>query len=265
LLQSLGWEVFGSDPREEAIGRFPGEPLGAAGDQPLNLIVICVPTPGEQGGLSVAALERALAFASTLAAASNVSPVLAIRSTLMPGTMETVVAPALTAVRERLAAVCYWPCFARERQAGADEIDPWAVVIGTDADAPVRQLFGDWFAQLTCPVSMVDWRTAELAKASANAFNALKISFFNAVGDWSAAAGVDGQQVADLVALAAEAVWNPSYGTRVGPPFGGACLPKDLDALIGWLRQSGHPHDELLAAVRAVNASPLRQSLKPLA
>ncbi len=85
-----------------------------------------------------------------------------------------------------------------------------------------------------------------------NCYNAAKISFFNEIHGIAAAIGVDGDEIARVVVESAEAQYNPSYGTRGGYAFGGACLPKDLDGLIGF-STSNAIDVPLLEAVRQVN------------
>jgi UDPglucose 6-dehydrogenase len=150
---------------------------------------------------------------------------------------------------------CYWPSFARERIAREDELNPRLAVFGTDGREQTEALMRRCVPRHGCPVHVVGFEEAELAKHSANLFNALKISYFNAVDEWARALGGRGQPVADIVAAAAEGSWNPAYGIRVGTPFGGACLPKDLEGLLQELRRRGLPHVALVEAIGDVNAA----------
>lgn len=261
LLARNGFRVFGDDVRPEALDGFPGERFDRAeAGIPLSLVVVSVPTPVRDGRMSSEELRSGLGRAVKAAEASSTAPLVAIRSTLMPGMLAEFVraGPGSLSALKR-GGLCYWPSFARERQATADELEPPVVVFGTDDMARVHSVLGGWLASLTCTVRFLSFEEAELAKAGANAFNALKISYFNAVSDWAAIFGADGQAVASAVAEAAEGVRNPAYGTGVGPAFGGACLPKDLEALISRLEEAGAPHSALLGAVQEINRSPLRQ------
>lgn len=261
LLRGTGFEVSGEDPRPAALAGFPGRVLND-GDSDWDLIVIAVPTATVDGVTDTGPLLSAVRKAVSLANASRRPPLIAVRSTIMPGTMACLVAPALTGVQ---ASLCYWPSFARERCAIADELAPRIVVLGTNDRDSVPSILGGWLGKLSCSVRLVTWEQAELAKVGANAFNALKISYFNALADWSREFGAAGQEVASIVALAAEGAWNPEYGTRVGPAFGGACLPKDLDAFRASLAAVDAPHIPLLEVVREVNNHPLRAPQAELA
>jgi UDP-glucose 6-dehydrogenase len=151
--------------------------------------------------------------------------------------------------------LAYRPSFARERCALGDEQAPHAVIFGYDGGVATRAALEPSVATLGVPARWVGFREAEMAKYGANLFNALKISYFNALGAW-AGEGADGRVVAELAAAASEANWNPGYGFRsVGKPFGGLCLPKDLEAFITHLAETGSPHSSLLEAVREVNES----------
>ena len=90
-----------------------------------------------------------------------------------------------------------------------------------------------------CPVYRVPIREAEFQKYAHNLTNALKISFFNELRRVAVAIGVDAERVFALVAQSSEAMWNAEYGTHDLGPYGGACLPKDLEAFLLWADREG--------------------------
>src|SRR5258706_147252 len=81
-----------------------------------------------------------------------------------------------------------------------------------------------------------DLGTAELAKVSANAFLATKISFINAMADLCEAAGADVVTLAEVLGYDARIA---SGGLAAGLGFGGGCLPKDLRALLARAAELG--------------------------
>ena len=81
--------------------------------------------------------------------------------------------------------------------------------------------------------------TAETVKIVHNVFNAAKISFWNEIWSVCQALGIDHDAVATTVAKSAEASWNPLYGIRGGAPYGGVCLPKDTNGMLGFARELG--------------------------
>src|SRR6266700_4172426 len=103
-----------------------------------------------------------------------------------------------------------------------------AGVTSARADAVLRGVYAP-IIQVGTPYIRTDLSTAELAKVSANAFLATKISFINAMADVCDAVG------ADVVTLAEVLGHDTRIGHRgmvAGLGFGGGCLPKDLRALL---------------------------------
>jgi UDPglucose 6-dehydrogenase len=223
-----------------------------------DLFIIAVPTPTVDGISSRRYVESALEWIREACTAKR-KVLIAVRSTLIPGTM-TLLSHSDTGIllARRGALFCYWPSFARERRAADDEANPRAIVIGAGDFAVVDAILGRVFDRLDCAVHRLNFESAELAKAATNCFNATKISFFNAVADWADSFGAAGQAVADVISAMAEGSWNPDYGITVGAAFAGACLPKDLDAVIGALAEREASHIELLRAVKAINEHPAR-------
>lgn len=261
VLADGGHPVFGFDPDPAAEALFPGPMLSRAGcERDWEAIVVSVPSPTVDGRMDDRPLRSALELIRDIAPSLESPVVIAIRTTLVPGTMDRVVRPLLEpALTSGAVQACHWPSFARERRGPADERSPRAIVVGRyEGDDHVERFMNEVLAHVPCPVTYVLPVEAELIKHGANLFNSFKISFFNALADWSLERDADGQQVADMVAAVAEGAWNPVYGTRVGPAFGGACLPKDLAALAAHLSEQDSPHLGLLDAVRDINADPRR-------
>lgn len=215
-----------------------------------DVAFFCVPTPSTTDGYNLSFVRQAISdLATWLHRHPDAAPIVAIRSTVTPGTTDTVVAPILAGTRARLAAV---PEYLREAVAVEDALNPRAQVIGA-RDPQVRAALVAVLASLGGKVIEFDTPTAaELAKCVHNNFNAAKISFFNEIHGLAADAGLDANQIAEAVAFTAEASWNPQYGIKGGYPFGGNCLPKDLDGLIAYGDEHGHDLP-LLRAVREVN------------
>ena len=96
-----------------------------------------------------------------------------------------------------------------------------------------------------------DATTAELVKHATNAFLALKVVFANQMADACSAFGVDYPDFVRLLTLDARV--GESHLQVPGPDgkrgFGGACLPKDLDALVA----AAAPHLPLLQAAAEWN------------
>jgi UDPglucose 6-dehydrogenase len=213
----------------------------------VDVVVVSVSTPNSDGAIDLRHLEAAVAtIGDALGRASSSEPgryrVVIVRSTVPPGTTEDVVIPLLEANAGLLAGpdfgVCVSPEFLRQRVAVEDSVEPRLVVIGQldDRSGDVAERLNAGFG---CPVYRVPIREAEFQKYVHNHFNASKISFFNELRRVAIAIGVDAERVFALVAQSSEAMWNEEYGTLDLGPFGGACLPKDLEAFLTWADRKG--------------------------
>jgi GDP-mannose 6-dehydrogenase len=156
-----------------------------------------------------------------------------LRSTVLPGTTESVAIPAIEAASGKKAGVdfqvCFNPEFLREGTAVADFLNPPFTVIGTDnaaLAAPVRELY----SYLSASLYEIPIQAAEMIKYSCNAFHALKVAFSNEIGTLCSAMGIDAKIVADIFKSDTRLNVSTAYLTP-GFAFGGSCLPKDLRAL----------------------------------
>ncbi len=156
-----------------------------------------------------------------------------LRSTVLPGTTESVAVPAIEAASGKKAGldfqVCFNPEFLREGTAVSDFFNPPFTVVGTDnavLAAPVLELYSFLSSRLyETPI-----QAAEMIKYSCNAFHALKVAFSNEIGSVCSAMGVDPKIVADIFKSDTRLNVSTAYLTP-GFAFGGSCLPKDLRAL----------------------------------
>jgi GDP-mannose 6-dehydrogenase len=196
-----------------------------------SIALICVGTPSQRdGNLSVEYLRRVCEeIAQCLADRSPEMPplIVAVRSTVFPGTCEDVVMPALA---NRRAAVIMHPEFMREGSAVRDFRNPPLLVFG-GPDEAILQRVAELYVDVEAVPSFVSLRTAEMIKYACNAFHAVKIEFANEVGALCASLGIDGHEVMDTVCR--DVVLNVSSAyLKPGLAFGGSCLPKDLRALV---------------------------------
>lgn len=159
------------------------------------------------------------------------------RSTMLPGTMRSVVIDYLqtncsSSSIGRDYNVCYNPEFLRQNTAFDDFFRPDRVVIGEDgkgASQPLKEIY----QQLTGNIIVTSFEAAEMIKYTSNCFLSLKISFFNEIGLVCKQMGIDDKAVSLGVSMD-KRIGN--YGTQFGKPFEGACLPKDTEALAGFIK-----------------------------
>lgn len=140
--------------------------------------------------------------------------------------------------------LCWNPEFLQEGNAIRNTLHPDRIVIGLHPDDQrsedvVRRIFATPIAEDQIPVITTDLQTAELVKASANAFLATKISFINAMSEVCAAAGGD---VVTLSEALSHDVRIGGQFLKPGLGFGGGCLPKDIRAFMARASEIGVPH-----------------------
>jgi GDP-mannose 6-dehydrogenase len=195
---------------------------------------VCVGTPSLRSGkLDLSYVERVVHEIGLALKEKNSYHVIVLRSTVLPGTTESLVIPTLEKASGRRAgthfAVCYNPEFMREGSAVADFLQPPYTVLGARDPkhlTAARQLYKDTaapFFETTIPV-------AEMVKYVCNAFHAVKIGFANEVGTLCKALGVDAEAVTQIYTADKKLNISPAY-LSPGFAFGGSCLPKDLRAL----------------------------------
>ena len=195
---------------------------------------VCVGTPSRSNGSpDLRALTRAAEQLGEGLRAKAAYHVVVIRSTVIPGTVDDVVIPALERTSGARCGVdfdvCFQPEFLREGSSIRDYDHPPFTVIGGRSErgiGMVRRVF----EHLPCEVKVSDIRTAEMLKYACNTFHALKITFANEMGRICQALGVDPHAVMHLVCQDRHLNISPAY-LRPGFAFGGSCLPKDLRAL----------------------------------
>ena len=210
-----------------AAGRLSAS-TSAEGIADSDIALICVGTPSEKNGnLGLGQLRRAIEEVAAVVARRSKPLIIAIRSTVFPGTCEEVVLPALAG--HSAVKVVSNPEFLREGTAVKDFIEPSLIVVG-GSDASAVQRVADLYGPLGVKPSLVSLRTAEMIKYACNAFHAMKISFANEVGALSDKLGIDAQEVMKTLCEDVKLNVSAAY-LKPGFAFGGSCLPKDLRAL----------------------------------
>jgi len=194
-----------------------------------DVALVCVGTPSEKNGnLSLEQIRRVCAEMAPLVARRTGRLIVAIRSTVYPGTCEEVVAPGLGG--SPMTAVVANPEFLREGVAVRDFMEPSLLVVGGDDPAAARQV-AELYGGLPVEPCLVSLRTAEMIKYACNSFHALKVAFANEVGALCDALGISGGEVMETLCRDEKLNISSAY-LKPGFAFGGSCLPKDLRALV---------------------------------
>jgi len=193
-----------------------------------DIVMVCVGTPSERNGnLGLDQMKRAVEEVAASVAGRIKPLIVAIRSTVFPGTCEDVIIPALARLPH--VSVVSNPEFLREGSAVRDFREPSLVVVGGSDAAAVRATAG-LYDGLGVEARLVSLRTAEMIKYACNAFHAVKISFANEVGALSAKLNIDAREVMTTLCYDTRLNISAAY-LKPGFAFGGSCLPKDLRAL----------------------------------
>src|SRR5262247_3039111 len=197
--------------------------------------LICVGTPSNQNGsLDLSYMKRVCQEIGDALKSKRSYHIVAVRSTMLPGTIDGTVIPALESHSGKRAGhdfgVAINPEFLREGTSIHDFNNPPFTLIGADSEDTAAPL-GRLYAHLRAPVLTVGIREAEMVKYACNAFHATKVTFANEIGMICQSLGVDSHRVMDVFCQDTKLNLS-SYYLKPGFAFGGSCLPKDLRALL---------------------------------
>jgi GDP-mannose 6-dehydrogenase len=214
---------------------------------------ICVGTPPTPNGhLDLTAIRKVAGEIGAALRRKDARHVIAIRSTVLPGTrdeVEELIAAASGKVAGEHFAVVSNPEFLREGTSVKDFMHPAYTLIGS-ACPWATEVMRAVYAPLNAPFLVTEPRVAELMKYVCNSFHALKITFANEVGNICKQLGVDSHQLMDVFCQDTKLNVSKAY-LKPGFAYGGSCLPKDLKAL----RTIAHDHYLQTPVLEAVERS----------
>ena len=254
-----GHEVIGVDPSGTKVdlinqGKSPiiekdiGEIINTAVDKGLlqatqdvdtainnsEISLVCVGTPSkDNGGLDLKYVKNVCEEIGSAIKKKNGFHVVVARSTMLPGSMRSVVIPTLEKHSSKKAGVdfgvCNNPEFLREGTAVYDYYNPPKTVIG-ETDESSGDMLASLYKHLDAPLVRTAVETAEMVKYTDNVWHALKVGFSNEIGNICKSIGIDGQEVMEIFCKDTKLNLS-SYYMKPGFAFGGSCLPKDVRAL----------------------------------
>ena len=195
---------------------------------------LCVGTPSLRSGkLDLGHVEPVCRDIGQVLRRKDDFHLIVLRSTVLPGTAESIVIPALEqSSGKRMGkdfGVCVNPEFMREGTAVADFLQPSMTIIGS-SDAQHAAWLRDLYAWAPGRIFETSFRSAEMVKYVCNAWHALKVAFANEVGTLAKEMKVDAEAVVEIFTADDKLNISPSY-LKPGFAFGGSCLPKDVRAL----------------------------------
>ena len=198
-----------------------------------DISLLCVGTPSNaNGSLS---LEQVMRVSEEIGDVLKSKPKyhgVAVRSTVLPGTVERVVSVIESASGKEVLkdfGVASNPEFLREGTSVRDFEHPPYTVVGTDDDRLARML-KELYSGVNAPFHLVKSKEAELLKYACNSFHAVKVTFANEIGAISKQHGIDSHAVMDIFTQDTELNISVHY-LKPGFAFGGSCLPKDVRAI----------------------------------
>jgi UDPglucose 6-dehydrogenase len=281
VLASKGNEVLGVDVNPEAVrllneGQAPVEEpglqelvseskerlsatteLGAAADAELSILL--VPTPSdERGAFSNKHMLAATEEIGRRLAGSDDYHVVVVASTVMPGSCDAEIRPALESASGRRVGenlgLCYSPEFIALGNVIRDMLEPDMVLIG-ESDARAGEILERLYAGVVenaPPFRRMSLVNAELTKIAVNTYVTMKISYANALADMcERLPGADVEKVTDALGL--DTRIGRKY-LRGGLAYGGPCFPRDNKAF-GVLARDLGAEPLLAEATDAVNAA----------
>ncbi len=231
-----------------------------------HMTFLAVGTPCRDGEIDLSYLSSAAADVGQGLRSAKGYHVVVVKSTVVPGTTDTLVRTILERTSGRRAGdfgLAMNPEFLREGSAVKDFMEPDRIVIGQWDEASGRRL-AEVYDAFACQKLFTTLRNAEMTKYASNALLATLVSFSNEFAALcEATPGTDVEEVLNGLHLdrrlsplhAGERV-TPGILTylRAGCGFGGSCLPKDVSALRHFAREHG-VGSPLLDAVSAVNVA----------
>jgi GDP-mannose 6-dehydrogenase len=226
---------------EDLIGRAVKEKRLWATKDPFEAVretdvsLVCVGTPGRSNGsLDITYVKDVCKQIGVALERKDRFHIVAIRSTLLPGTIHETVVPALEVFSGKKAGrdfgIAINPEFLREGTSISDFHNPPFTLLGTD-DQETGEIISRLYSHLSAPVITVGIKEAEMVKYVCNCFHGLKVTFANEMGLLCKAMGIDSHRVMDVFCRDNKLNIS-SYYLRPGFAFGGSCLPKDLRAIM---------------------------------
>ena len=193
-----------------------------------DFVFVSVPTPSNHdGSADLAILESALNDIADII--TNKDTIILIRSTIIPGTTRNL------QLKFNNLKLVFNPEFLTERSANFDFINQSRAIFGGEKanTNKVAELFR-WRFGASLSILETNFESAELIKYMANTFFATKISFLNDMKLLSDKSNANWEDVIEGFVrdgrIGHSHLNVPGHDGRYG--FGGACFPKDIQAII---------------------------------
>ncbi|WP_457565013.1 nucleotide sugar dehydrogenase [Caminibacter sp.] len=202
-----------------------------------DITFIAVGTPSkENGNIDLTYIKEASKQIGEVLKNKNSFHIVAMRSTVLPGTGENVVIPTIEKYSGKKVKKDFGyasnPEFLRESTAIWDFYHPPKTVIGASDNktADTLEELYSFIDKNEAPLFKTEIKVAEMVKYADNSWHATKVTFANEIGMICSKLEIDSHKVMDI--FCSDTKLNIStYYLRPGFAFGGSCLPKDVKAL----------------------------------
>lgn len=210
-----------------------------------NCIFVCVPTPTVGYKQELSALTDVLKSLQS----KGYSGFVIIKSTVLPGTCRVMKRyfPELE--------ILHSPEFINEYSDTSDLTKAPQIIVGHDGNKVSEDVLKNIFSPFFCDIKQMEYEESELTKYACNVFYAVKNAFFNHLRLVSENMGSDYEKIRQG---AISNAWihpmhtiSPGRDGRRG--YGGMCLPKDIEAYIGFTNGLNFPN-VMLHAVNDFNS-----------
>jgi len=204
--------------------------------QSSDISFMCVGTPSNKdGSIDLTQVEDAAEKVGYALAERDNYHVVAVKSTVVPGTTEERVIPVLEKSSKKRAGldfgVCMNPEFLREGCAIRDFLFPrdTGIVIG-EMDKRAGNFLSNIYKGFDGEILRTSIKAAEMIKYARNSYLAKDVSFANEIANICQRLGVDYLAVKKGMEMDARIGKGRFLDAGVG--FGGSCFPKDVQALL---------------------------------
>jgi len=223
-----------------------------------DITFIAVGTPSRpDGSIDLGYIESSAREIGEVLNKKDAYHLVVVKSTVVPGTTENVVKPALEKHSNKRCGVgfglCMNPEFLHEGSALHDTLHPDRIIIGEHDQKSgdvLDTLYRGFYDEKTPPLIRTSLPTAELIKYANNAFLATKISFINTIANLcEKILGADVKTIAKAIGI--DERISPLF-LEAGLGYGGSCFPKDVKALIAFSKDLGYA-PLLISAAQDVN------------
>ena len=221
-----------------------------------DIIFVTVGTPQKSNGaIELSMIKKATTTIGQIIRKSKKNPTIFIKSTVVPGTTQDVILPILEKTSGKKANIDFGlisnPEFLQESNAIRDTKFPHVIILGgkqTKYMKKAKMFFTKMHPNV--PIVITNFQTAEMIKYANNSFLATKISFINQLSN--ICQNIPGTNIDDIAKIIGLDSRIGKLFLNAGPGYGGACLPKDISALIKFSDKIG-VKPILLNAVKKTN------------